>query len=107
MVAMMAALKSKYAAALGEVVLVRSAPVDFRREEKTSLVRSSGIAISMEAMPDDLCCRMPQLVWYQPLVPLTARKVGHTRKASYAGGPVGEAWERDGENSAFYGRFEF
>jgi hypothetical protein len=48
---------------------------------------------------------MPNLVWYSPLVPLSQRKVGYTVKALYAGHTVGENWERDGENSAFYGNF--
>src|ERR671928_228601 len=52
----------------------------------------------VEAMPDDLCCRMPQLVWYAPLVPVERRKVGYTRAASYAGGAAGEPWQRTGEN---------
>ena len=56
-------------------------------------------------MPNHECCRMPHLVWYAPLVPLGDRKVGYTKKALYAGGAAGEAWQRSGENSAFYGSF--
>jgi hypothetical protein len=106
--AMIDAIESGYAAALGHVVSVRSAPIEFRHEEKAYAVNSQGFAaINMEAMPDDLCCKMPQLVWYEPLVPLAKRKVGYTTKALYAGGTVGDAWQRDGENSAFYGSFSF
>ncbi|MDQ3816480.1 MAG: DUF1326 domain-containing protein [Acidobacteriota bacterium] len=102
------AIKTKYAQTLGKIVSVRSAPVEFQHEEKSYSINSSGIAaINMESMPDDLCCRMPQLVWYEPLVPLAGRKVGYTKKALYAGGAVGDAWQRDGENSAFYGSFSF
>jgi hypothetical protein len=102
------AIKSTYATVLGRVVSVRSAPIEFKHESKTYSVNSPGSAtLTVEAMPDDLCCRMPQLIWYEPLVPLANRKVGHTVKAVYESGAVGDAWQRDGENSAFYGSFSF
>jgi len=104
-VAMVNAIKSRYAATLGEIVLVRSAPISFKHEGKSYEVSSSEAAINVEAMPNDLCCRMPNLVWYDPLVPLGQRKVGYTIKALYAGHSIGDAWQRAGENSAFYGSF--
>ncbi len=106
-VAMVSALKSRYADAFGQIISVRSAPIDFRHEGRTYEVSSSEAAINVEAMPNDLCCRMPNLVWYDPLVPLGQRKVGYTIKALYAGDAVGDSWQRAGENSAFYGSFAF
>jgi hypothetical protein len=105
-VAFASAVKSKYGAVVGRVVVVRSAPVSFKHEGQSYRVDAPGVAsIDAEAMPDDMCCRMPQLVWYDPLVPLGRRKVGYTTKAEYAGGAAGDAWQRTGENSAFYGGF--
>jgi hypothetical protein len=106
-VAMVNAIKSRYADTLGQIISVRTAPVEFRHEGKTYEVRSAEAAINVEAMPNDLCCRMPNLVWYTPLVPVGERKVGYTSRALYAGHTVGDAWERAGENSAFYGSFTF
>jgi hypothetical protein len=106
-VAMLEAIKSRYADALGEIVSVRSAAINFKHEEKTYEVSSAEAAISVEAMPNDLCCRMPNLIWYSPLVPIGQRKVGYTIKALYAGHTVSDNWERAGENSAFYGSFGF
>jgi hypothetical protein len=106
-VAMVNAIKSRYSDLLGQIVSVRSAPISFKHEGKTYEVGSSEAAINVEAMPNDLCCRMPNLVWYSPLVPLGQRKVGYTIKALYAGHDVGDTWERAGENSAFYGSFAF
>jgi hypothetical protein len=107
-IAMVHALKSKHAQSLGEIVAVKRAPLSFLREGKSYSVASAGVAaIDVEAMPDDLCCRMPQLVWYEPLVSLTQRKVGYTRKAFFSGDVISEPWERSGENSAFYGTFSF
>ncbi len=103
--AMLNALKEKYAASLGKVVVVRSAPISFERNGRTYAVVTNEAAINVEAMPNDLCCRMPNLVWYTPLVGLENRKVGYTSKALYSGNAVGEPWSRSGENSAFYGSF--
>jgi hypothetical protein len=105
--AMLEAIKSRYAESLGEIVSVRTAPVSFTHEGKTYEVSSTEASIEVEAMPNDLCCRMPNLVWYSPLVALGQRKVGYTVKAVYSGQAVGEQWERAGENSAFYGSFAF
>ena len=103
--AMINALKEKYAASLGKIVEVRSAPITFARNGRTFAVATNEAAINVEAMPNDLCCKMPNLVWYKPLVGLENRKVGYTSKALYSGNTVGEPWSRSGENSAFYGSF--
>ena len=102
------AVQAAYGVALGRVASVRRAPVSFRAEGRSHKVLAPGTAVlDVEAMPDDLCCKMPQLVWYAPLVPVEGRKVGYTRMAAYAGGALGDAWQRTGENGAFYGTFSF
>ena len=103
--AMVNAIKEKYATSLGRVVEVRTAPISFERNGRTYAVVTDEAAINVEGMPNDLCCRMPNLVWYAPLVGLENRKVGYTSKALYKGKVVGEPWSRSGENSAFYGTF--
>jgi len=104
-VAMLNALKEKYAAALGTVAAVRSAPITFERNGRNYNVVSNEASMNVEAMPNDLCCKMPNLIWYRPFVGLENRKVGYTSKALYNGKVVGEPWSRSGENSAFYGTF--
>ena len=99
------ALKEKYATSLGKIVEVRIAPITFERSGRTYAVVTNEAAINVEAMPNDLCCKMPNLVWYTPLVGLDNRKVGYTSKAFYSGNTVSEPWSRSGENSAFYGSF--
>lgn len=104
--AMLEALKNRYAASLGRIISVRRGPLTFEHNDKTYKVTADDFAsITIEALPDDLCCKMPQLVWYSPLVPLESRKVGYTTKALSAGAPVGDPWQTNGENSAFYGSF--
>lgn len=101
------ALKAKYASALGDIVSVRYAPINFVHAGLTYSVSADGAAINIEAMPNDLCCKMPNLVWYTPFVGLENRKVGYTTKALYDGNTVGQPWSSSGENSAFYGSFAF
>ena len=104
--AMLDALKSRYAASLGKIISVRRGPLSFEHNDQTYKVTADDFAsINIEVMPDDLCCKMPQLVWYSPLVPLESRKVGYTTKAISTGATVGDPWQTNGENSAFYGSF--
>ena len=103
--AILNAIKEKYATSLGKIVSVRIAPISFDRTGRTYSVAADDAAINVEAMPNDLCCKMPNLVWYVPLVGLENRKVGYTTKALYSGTAVSDPWSRSGENSAFYGSF--
>lgn len=103
--AMLSALKEKYASSLGEIVEVRNAPITFEHKDRAYTVKADDATINVEAMPNDLCCKMPNLVWYKPLVGLENRKVGYTINATYGGRKVTEPWSRSGENSAFYGLF--
>ena len=103
--AMLNAIKANYAASLGNIVKVRNAPITFVREGKKYAVAADEATMNVEAMPNDLCCKMPNLVWYTPMVGLENRKVGYTTNASYSGNTVSEQWSRSGENSAFSGSF--
>ena len=105
--AILSALTSKYATALGKIVSVLRVPLTFEHKGKTYAVNAGNASINVDGMPDDLCCKMPQLVWYSPLVALENRKVGYTTKAIYKGEAVSDPWQRSGENSAFYGSFAF
>jgi hypothetical protein len=103
--AILNAIKEKYAASLGNIVKVRNAPITFVREGKKFDVAADDATIIVEAMPNDLCCKMPNLVWYTPLVGLENRKVGYTINATYSANTVSDRWSQSGENSAFYGSF--
>ena len=103
--AMLSALQEKYASSLGKIVEVRNAAITFDHKDRTYSVKADDATIDVEAMPNDLCCKMPNLVWYKPLVGLENRKVGYTSNATYGGRKVSEPWSRSGENSAFYGLF--
>jgi hypothetical protein len=99
-------LSEKCRTQLGEIVAIRRAPIAFKFHENECSVNSDGYAsMSVKPMPDGECCKQPNLVWYSPLTPVENRKVGFTQRAAYTAGTVGDTWQREGENSAFYGSF--
>src|SRR5205814_1204251 len=96
-------LRARYATALGDVTAVRRVPVSFTEKDGHIEVEANGVAaLSVKALPDRACCKMPNLVWYEPLVPVTEREVGFTVEAS---SKVFTPWMDAGENTAFHGRF--
>jgi len=101
-------LKEKCRDGLGQIVSVRRADVSFSHVASAYTVKAPGFAnMSVQPMPNNECCAQPTLVWYSPLAPVDHRKVGFTQNATYAGGTVSDAWQREGENSAFYGNFSW
>jgi hypothetical protein len=106
--ALVEAWRAEYGSALGDVASVRRGAIVFDRKDGAIRVEVVDFAtVSMEPMPNAECCKMTNLVWYRPLVPVAGRKVGYTHRASYAGGAAGSPWERSHENSAFYGTATF
>ena len=93
-------------ATLGEIGAVRRGAVRFVHAGSEYTVSADGFAaMDVQAMPNNDCCKQPNLVWYSPLMKLEHRKVGYTVSASYVGDSAAEPWQRGDENSAFYGRF--
>ena len=101
-------IQSKCGDRIGKIVSLRRAPVTFSHSTKDFSVKADGFAeLSVQPMPNNECCAQPNLVWYTPLSPIEGRKVGYTLTASYSAGTIGDRWQREGENSAFYGTFAF
>ena len=86
---------------------MRTAPINFNHAGKSFDITAPEMGLSVEAMPSDLCCRQPNLVWYNPLIQLGQRKVGYITRAFYSGHDLADPWARADENSAFYGNFSF
>jgi hypothetical protein len=106
--AMVQILSGRYGKALGQILSVRRGTVIFKHESGQYEVEARGFAsLSVAAMPNNECCKQPNLVWYSPLIQLTGRKVGYTHIAAYSAGTMGDSWQRSDENSAFYGSFSF
>jgi hypothetical protein len=101
-------LQSKLGATLGKFVSVRRESVQFTKSGRAYAVNAASFgAMSVQPMPNDECCSQPSNVWYTPLTPLEHRKVGYTVEATYTAGTLTDSWQREGENSAFYGGFAF
>jgi hypothetical protein len=106
--AAVAALEAQCPTSLGTVVAVRRAAISFADQDRQYTVSAPGFgSIATQPMPDNACCTQPSLVWYEPLMHLTGRKVGFTQDAAYTAGTLADPWEREGENGAFYGEFTF
>jgi len=101
-------LREKSSSTLGKIVSIRRTPVTFSHADRKYHVEAKGFAsMSVEPMPNNECCAQPNLVWYTPLTQIEHRKVGYTEIASYSAGTLADPWQREGENSAFYGTFSF
>jgi hypothetical protein len=102
------AIRAHEGLSLGTIVSIRRASISFRHDGSEYRVASPGFgAMDVQAMPNNDCCKQPNLVWYSPLVHLTNRKVGYTVNAAYTAGTLGEPWQRGDENGAFYGAFAY
>lgn len=106
--AVVSLLREKCGTRLGTIVTIRRAPVTFEKNASGYSVKSESYgSMSVTPMPNGECCKQPHLVWYSPLSPVDHRKVGFTQSAAYTAGTLGDPWQREGENSAFYGSFTF
>jgi hypothetical protein len=104
--AMLALIKSQAGESLGNVISVRSAPIKFVHYDRQYRVSAADFAaMDVQGMPNDECCKQPNLVWYTPLVHLDWRKVGYSNTSAYTAGTLTDPWQRADENDAFYGTF--
>jgi hypothetical protein len=102
------AVEKREVAALGKIVSVRHGRVTFSHVDREYQVESPGFAaLDITGMPNDECCKQPNLVWFAPLAHVSGRKVGYTVNAEYTAGTVGASWQRTDENGAFYGSFAY
>jgi hypothetical protein len=90
---------------LGQLVSVRRVSISFHHDAGQYVISGDGFAdVTAQALPNNECCTQPHLVWYTPLVPISNRRVGYTEAADYVAGSNGDSWQREDENSAFYGQ---
>jgi hypothetical protein len=107
--ALVSLLNTKFHGQLGDIAAVRRAPVSFERNAETGeyTVNAKGFAsLDVQPLPNGECCKQPNLVWYEPILPVTGRKVGYTTAASVTP-TIADPWSRSEENSAFYGHLNF
>lgn len=102
------ALTAQCGASFGKVTSVMPTAISFKHLASGGFRVSAPqiAALSINALPNRECCKQPNLVWYQPLAPISNRRVGYTALASCTERTGGDAWSRSDENSAFYGTFK-
>ncbi len=104
--AIAALLKERAAAALGEVVAVRSAPITFDASGDLYRVQVAGVAyMKIRKEPGQLCCKQPYEVWGKPFIPVRAAKPGYCIGAGYREASLSKAWAATDQNNAFFGTF--
>lgn len=104
--ALVDALKSRYSATLGKVIGVKRSNLSFKREKEVFHVEAKGVTkMRIKAMPNAECCKMPNNVWYEPLVRIQNRKVGFTEASGVQEKSLQMNWQRELDNTAFYGTF--
>lgn len=100
------ALTAKFGATLGQIAAVKQTPIHFARKGDNFRVEVKGVSkLAVEAMPDNACCKMPQMVWYKPLVEVQNRKVGLTKQSNVKEATLGTDWTFRNQNTSFYGTF--
>jgi hypothetical protein len=104
--AVVAWLDANYAAPLGRIVGVKSAPVRVSKVGDRFDVRAGdSVEMAGAAMASRACCNMPHQVWYSPLAPMTARVVGSTEVFRQYDPDLARDFSFPAENCAFVGTF--
>lgn len=104
--ALVAALKANCHQSIGCVYQVKRVPITFTKKGESFRAEAKGIStLVVDAMPNHECCKMPNMVWYKPFVELKDRRVGYTRESGVSDKLLGPQWTKQGENTAFYGKF--
>jgi hypothetical protein len=104
--ALLAAMNTRYSKTLGKVISIKRTLLSFKREKDTFQVEAKGITtMSVKPMPNSECCKMPNQVWYEPLVRIQNRKVGFTEASGVQEKSLRMNWQKELDNTAFYGTF--
>lgn len=106
--AVAALARERYAALLGEVAGVHTAPIEFRREPGAAFVRI-GAEVNLEMRKARLVEDSLQgaILWYDPFIPLEESTLGTTLNVKYAGPEFDHRWNRsDAGITGYYGTFK-
>ncbi|MBM3457925.1 MAG: DUF1326 domain-containing protein [Armatimonadetes bacterium] len=104
--ALTALLRDRAGKALGEVLAVRVAPVQFDASGDLYRVHVPGAALmKIRKATQQLCCKQPYEVWGKPFVPVAAAKTGYCIGTEYRDNGLLESWSATEQNNAFHGQF--
>ena len=101
-------IRTRYAAALGRVLAVREAPIDYMKDGLEYVVRIPDTAYLKTTRYSCEHCVMPHQVWYEPFVGLKSSLVAKAAAFEFKGSPeIDTRWRRMDENNSFVGEFAF
>jgi len=101
-------LAEKCAKDIGPITKVVRVPITFTHNATSGYqVDGAGFgSLNVSYRTDNGCCTIPGLVWYTPLSPIAHRMVGFTETVQFTAS-ANAPWQREGEDSAFYGPIAF
>jgi hypothetical protein len=99
-------LGANHAAALGQIVAVKRAPVVVSKVGDRFEVKAAGVVeMAGAARADRKCCSMPNELWYVPLAAMGTRVVGSVETFRQNDPDLGHDFSFPADNCAFVGTF--
>ena len=102
-------LRARFAALLGDVLSVRSVPIELALQGEVASLRIGDLVrvlIRKARLPQD--AMQGARLWYDPLVPLEEATVAATLRMRYTGPEFNKRWEMsDAGTTGYYGRFRW
>jgi len=101
-----ALVRDKFAAALGEVLAVKAAPIRFTSSDKTFEVTAGKAAyMKVNKSVGDICCLQEQQVWGTPFIGLEQARTGFGVQTRYQDSDLISSWAASEMNNAYFGAF--
>ncbi len=102
-------IRTRFADLLGNVLAVRSAPVELTLESDAASVRAGDfvrVLLRKARLPQD--AMQGARLWYDPFVPLEEATIAATLRMRYTGPEFRKRWElNDAGTTGYYGRFRW
>jgi hypothetical protein len=99
-------LFEKAAGALGEVLEVREAPIQFDSSGDQYRVKVDGVAsMQIRKATAELCCKQPYELFGKPFAPVSDAKAGYSLGVQFRDGTLLQSWSSTDQNNAFFGKF--
>ncbi|HVK06049.1 MAG TPA: DUF1326 domain-containing protein [Armatimonadaceae bacterium] len=103
--ALVALIKAKAGATLGDVVAVKAVPLSLTVDAKAAtLTGGEALSLSLLRYPCQHCV-MPSQVWYSPFVKTSDALVAQSLKSGFSEKALGVTWRQEPSDNGFVGAF--
>jgi hypothetical protein len=104
--AVVAMLKERAAKALGELLSVKTVPLEFDASGQTYRVQAAGVAfMKIKKETGELCCKQPYKLWDKPFVSVKDAKAGYCLGVEFKDATLLKTWKASDQNNAYFGQF--